>query len=82
MTTPAVARVKKLINRVEDLVPESLAGLGAAHPDLVKIDATNRSFSAPAVRWAESVLGSRSLCETPAVRSLGIWRRGGWSPRT
>jgi len=42
MTTPAVARVKKLINRVEDLVPESLAGLGAAHPDLVKIDATNR----------------------------------------
>src|SRR5438132_9129394 len=42
MTTPAVARVKKLINRVEDLVPESLAGLGAAHPDLVQIDALNR----------------------------------------
>jgi len=31
--------MKKLINRVEDLVPESLAGLGAAHPDIVKIDA-------------------------------------------
>ena len=37
MTTPTVARrVKKLINRVEDLVPESLSGLAAAHPDLVK----------------------------------------------
>ena len=32
------SRVKKLINDVEDIVPESLAGLGAAHPDLVKID--------------------------------------------
>src|ERR1044071_2258283 len=42
MTTPTLARVKKLINRVEDVVPESLAGLGAAHPDLVKIDAENR----------------------------------------
>jgi dihydroxyacetone kinase-like protein len=42
MTTPTVTRVKKLINRVEDVVPESLAGLGAAHPDLVKIDAENR----------------------------------------
>ena len=42
MTTPTVARVKKLINRVDDVVPESLAGLGAAHPDLVKIDAENR----------------------------------------
>ena len=34
--------MKKLLNRVEDLVPESLAGLGAAHPGLVKIDALNR----------------------------------------
>src|SRR5881227_1330888 len=42
MTTPTVTRVKKLINRVEDVVPESLAGLGAAHPDLVSIDAANR----------------------------------------
>jgi phosphoenolpyruvate---glycerone phosphotransferase subunit DhaK len=42
MTTPTVARVKKLINRVDDVVPESLAGLGAAHPKLVKIDAENR----------------------------------------
>src|SRR5216683_1294789 len=41
MTTPTVTRVKKLINRVEDLVPESLAGLGAAHPDLVQIDVLN-----------------------------------------
>jgi dihydroxyacetone kinase-like protein len=42
MTTPTAARVKKLLNRVEDVVPESLAGLGAAHPELVKIDAENR----------------------------------------
>jgi dihydroxyacetone kinase-like protein len=33
--------MKKLINKVEDLVPESLAGLAAAHPDLVKVDTTN-----------------------------------------
>jgi dihydroxyacetone kinase-like protein len=33
--------MKKLINKVDDLVPESLAGLEAAHPDLVRIDAAN-----------------------------------------
>src|SRR6187399_3479657 len=33
--------MKKLINKVDDLVPESLAGLGAAHADLVRIDAAN-----------------------------------------
>ena len=33
--------MKKLINAVDDIVPESLAGLGAAHPDVVKIDAAN-----------------------------------------
>src|SRR6266536_135119 len=42
MTTPTVARLKKLINGVEDVVPESLAGLGAAHPNLVSIDLPNR----------------------------------------
>ena len=41
MATNAPARVKKLFNDVEDIVPESLAGLGAAHPDVVKIDAAN-----------------------------------------
>jgi phosphoenolpyruvate---glycerone phosphotransferase subunit DhaK len=41
MATNAPARVKKLFNDVEDIVPESLAGLGAAHPDVVRIDATN-----------------------------------------
>ena len=40
MATTAPARVKKLINGVEDIVPESLAGLQAAHPDLVTIDFT------------------------------------------
>ncbi len=29
--------MKKLINRVEDFVPESLEGMAAAHPDIVKI---------------------------------------------
>ena len=38
MTTTAPARVKKLINAIDDIVPESLAGLKAAHPDLVTID--------------------------------------------
>jgi phosphoenolpyruvate---glycerone phosphotransferase subunit DhaK len=41
MATNAPARVKKLFNDVEDIVPESLAGLGAAHPDVVRIDAVN-----------------------------------------
>jgi dihydroxyacetone kinase-like protein len=33
--------MKKLINKVEDIVPEALRGLGAASRDIVKIDATN-----------------------------------------
>ncbi|HEY8868082.1 MAG TPA: dihydroxyacetone kinase subunit DhaK [Candidatus Limnocylindrales bacterium] len=33
--------MKKLLNRVEDIVPESLAGLAKAHPDVVKIDTAN-----------------------------------------
>ena len=38
MATNAPSRVKKLINAVEDVVPESLRGLQAAHPDLVRVD--------------------------------------------
>jgi len=34
--------VKKFLNNPEDLVQESLAGLGAAHPELVRIDAENQ----------------------------------------
>jgi dihydroxyacetone kinase-like protein len=41
MATTAPSRVKKLINQVDNIVPESLAGLAAAHPNLVKIDAAN-----------------------------------------
>ncbi|MGA3031023.1 MAG: dihydroxyacetone kinase subunit DhaK [Candidatus Limnocylindrales bacterium] len=33
--------MKKLINKVEDIVPEALRGLGAASSDIVKIDAKN-----------------------------------------
>ena len=42
MATTAPVAMKKLVNKVDDLVPESLAGLGAAHPDIVKIDAANQ----------------------------------------
>jgi len=38
MATNAPSRVKKLINDVDDIVPESLSGLQAAHPDIVKVD--------------------------------------------
>jgi dihydroxyacetone kinase-like protein len=38
MATDAPARLKKLINAVDDIVPESLTGLQAAHPDIVKVD--------------------------------------------
>ncbi len=34
----AVQTMKKFVNAPEDVVHESLAGLGAAHPDLVRID--------------------------------------------
>jgi dihydroxyacetone kinase-like protein len=34
--------MKKFINAAQDVVQESLAGLGAAHPDLVRIDAENQ----------------------------------------
>jgi len=34
--------VKKFLNKPEDVVKESLAGLGAAHPDLVTIDFENQ----------------------------------------
>src|SRR5947207_9382975 len=39
-TAPSHA-MKKLINGLDDIVPESLAGLAAAHPDIVRIDAAN-----------------------------------------
>ena len=41
MATNAPTRMKKLVNKVEDLVPESLAGIEAAYPDLVKVDFKN-----------------------------------------
>jgi phosphoenolpyruvate---glycerone phosphotransferase subunit DhaK len=34
--------VKKFLNSPEDVVPESLAGLAAAHPDLVRVDFENQ----------------------------------------
>src|SRR5467141_1809430 len=34
--------MKKFINAPEDVVKESLAGLGAAHPDLVRVDLENQ----------------------------------------
>jgi phosphoenolpyruvate---glycerone phosphotransferase subunit DhaK len=38
----AQTTMKKFVNAPEDVVRESLAGLGAAHPDLVRIDAENQ----------------------------------------
>jgi phosphoenolpyruvate---glycerone phosphotransferase subunit DhaK len=38
----APTTMKKFVNAPEDVVQESLAGLGAAHPDLVRIDAANQ----------------------------------------
>jgi len=38
----APTTMKKFINAADDVVQESLAGLGAAHPDLVRIDAANQ----------------------------------------
>ena len=38
----ATQTMKKFINEPEDVVQESLAGLGAAHPDLVRIDTENQ----------------------------------------
>ena len=38
MSTPSTAIVKKFINNPDDVVPESLAGLAAAHGDLVRVD--------------------------------------------
>jgi dihydroxyacetone kinase-like protein len=34
--------VKKFLNNPEDIVPESLAGLAAAHPDLARVDFENQ----------------------------------------
>src|SRR6476619_7010005 len=41
MATNAPTRVKKLYNDIDDIVPESLEGLGRAHADIVKIDPAN-----------------------------------------
>jgi dihydroxyacetone kinase-like protein len=35
---PKAAAMKKLINNVEDVVSDELAGVAAAHPDLVRVD--------------------------------------------
>ena len=59
MATNAPSRVKKLINDVEDIVPESLAGLQAAHPDLVKIDTSQNLV--PAGRRPEARARSPSI---------------------
>ena len=42
MSVVAPTTMKKFINASENVVQESLAGLGAAHPDLVRIDAENQ----------------------------------------
>ena len=50
MATNAPTRMKKLINKVEDLVPESLAGLGRPIPTSSRSTPPTRSSSGPAAR--------------------------------
>ena len=38
----ATQTMKKFVNAPEDVVKESLAGLAAAHPDLVRVDFENK----------------------------------------
>ncbi len=40
--TASTQIVKKFLNNPDDIVKESLAGLGAAHPDLVRVDLENQ----------------------------------------
>ncbi len=40
--TPEAARMKKLLNTAEGVVSDSLAGLAAAHGELVRVDTANR----------------------------------------
>jgi len=42
VSATAVTGMKKFVNAAEDVVRESLAGLGAAHPDLVRVDLENQ----------------------------------------
>jgi dihydroxyacetone kinase-like protein len=42
MSSTDVATVKKFLNNPDDLVPESLAGLEAAHSDLLSVDLENQ----------------------------------------
>jgi phosphoenolpyruvate---glycerone phosphotransferase subunit DhaK len=42
MSSTDVATVKKFLNNPDDLVPESLAGLEAAHSDLLRVDLENQ----------------------------------------
>jgi dihydroxyacetone kinase-like protein len=42
MSAVATTALKKFVNEPADVVRESLAGLGAAHPDLVRIDFENQ----------------------------------------
>ena len=38
----ATQTLKKFVNAPDDVVKESLAGLAAAHPDLVRVDFENQ----------------------------------------
>jgi dihydroxyacetone kinase-like protein len=42
MSSTDIAIVKKFLNNPDDFVPESLAGLAAAHPDLLRVDLQNQ----------------------------------------
>ncbi|WP_116134466.1 dihydroxyacetone kinase subunit DhaL [Tropicimonas sp. IMCC34043] len=45
--TPKIARAKKLMNAPEDIIPEAIAGMVGAHPDMLRLEgATGRAVVA------------------------------------
>ena len=61
-TTPK--RMKKLITAPDDVVAEGLAGLAAAHPDLLQVDTANRLHIANRFKFFVQRVLHGKLCET------------------
>jgi dihydroxyacetone kinase-like protein len=64
--------MKKFINDPADVVKESLAGLAAAHPDLVRVDFENQIVvrkDAPTGRWRSSPAAARGTSRCTAASS-------------
>ena len=71
--------MKKLINAVEDVVSESLAGFCAAHSDIVRLGDeapfVQRRISSPARwRWCQAAAPDTSR-STPDLSDTACWTR-------